>query len=408
MRCECVQVLLRRIDGATAEAEIAAAAALADRVARERGRLAGALQIATGAGDARDARPLPERARRCIAPGRPAVTPSSPASGTLGLDAPPARSRPRGSTSRSRRSTASRTGWCAASSRASALPALRRVVPRARRRARGRATRWRSLGVERDAAGRLLRGGTDRCRRERRPARRSSRWPGGGRSPLAGAARARRAATPRAVAEAIVDAYRRRHALAFVEAPRRRGASAPPTGRGSTAAPAAGLPLVGPELDIPLGTLRAVLRVADGVIAAAAFRSEWLASSAGVAELERALVGAPLDAEALRARMAPVLADARALLPRLRRRGDAGARAPRGYAAYARKREVSGESASSAALSGWICLRALEQQRLVLGVVRIGHAAVDRADLGALLRLVEADALGAELAGRSRRSPRPR
>src|SRR5262249_4454129 len=41
-------------------------------------------------------------------------------------------------------------------------------------------------------------------------------------------------------------------------------------------------------------------------------------------------------------------------------------------------------------------LRAREQIVLALAVVRIGHAAVDRADLGALLLGVEADALGAQ------------
>src|SRR5262245_39628735 len=41
-------------------------------------------------------------------------------------------------------------------------------------------------------------------------------------------------------------------------------------------------------------------------------------------------------------------------------------------------------------------LRAGEELVLGLGVVRVGHAAVDRADLGALLLGVEADALGAQ------------
>src|SRR5262245_38518049 len=45
-------VLYRVLAAATAAEEIAAAAGLADRVARERGRLAGALQLAIGAGDA--------------------------------------------------------------------------------------------------------------------------------------------------------------------------------------------------------------------------------------------------------------------------------------------------------------------------------------------------------------------
>src|SRR5881409_4136716 len=40
---------------------------------------------------------------------------------------------------------------------------------------------------------------------------------------------------------------------------------------------------------------------------------------------------------------------------------------------------------------------ALEEQRLALRPLGVGHAAVDRADLGARLLVVEADALGALL-----------
>ena len=62
-----------------------------------------------------------------------------------------------------------------------------------------------------------------------------------------------------------------------------------------------------------------------------------------------------------------------------------------------RKREVSAESVSSAAFSGWIALARSNSAPSCLDVVGIRHAAVDRADRGALLGLVEAHTLGAEL-----------
>jgi hypothetical protein len=304
------EVLLRRLDEASAEAEIAAAAGLAGRVARERGRLAGALQLAVGTGDAvtlgRHQTAHAEAPRR--ATGGHAVFAGA---GTLGLTL----------------LLPGPAAWLD-----EPLPALDRLANRMVRgllaglrsegfdasypgrdvvRAGGRAVAL--LGVERDAE--------DVCWVTARigvgasaaPAVPES-WPGGARSPLAGAG----ALDPdagasgeriRRVADAIALAYRRRHALAFVDA---APDAAERAARAGYAEPAAGAPLVGPERAIPLGTLRAALRLAaDGAIAAVGFRSEWLASSAGVAALERALAGAPLDADAIRARIAPVLADAR-------------------------------------------------------------------------------------------------
>jgi len=296
------EVLLRRIDFAPPEEEIAAAAALADRVARERGRLAGALQIAVGAGDAVTLGRFQSACGRAPrrATGGHAVFAGR---GTLGLTI----------------LLPGPAAWLD-----EPLPALDRLPNRMVRgvlaglraagfdasypgrdvvRARGNAVAL--VGVERDRAGVCWVAARIGVGASPAPPDLEA-WPGGTRSPLAGAA-ALGVADAVPVADAIADAYRRRHALAFV-------AAAPDEAERAfhpdAAEPAAGAPLVGPARDVPLGTLRAAVRLApDGTLAAVGFRSEWLASSAGVAALERALVGAPLDAEALRARMAPVLAD---------------------------------------------------------------------------------------------------
>jgi hypothetical protein len=302
------EVLFRRQDGATATAEIAAAAGLADRVARERGRLAGALLVSSGAGDdvtlGRWQSACGDAPRR--ATGGHAVFAGR---GTLGitllLPGPAA--------------------WLD-----EPLPGLDRLLNRMVRgllgalraegfdasypgqdvvRAGGRAVAW--LGAERDAQGVCWVAARIGVGASPAPPVLSV-WPGGDRSPLASAGPLLGAPDPDGagaarIADAIADAYARRHALRFVEA-------APDDGERTAATPgaepAAGAPLVGPVRTIPLGTLRAALRLGpDGTIAEAGFRSEWLAASAGVAALARALVGAPLEGGALRARIAPVLAD---------------------------------------------------------------------------------------------------
>jgi hypothetical protein len=172
-------------------------------------------------------------------------------------------------------------------------------------RAGGRTVAW--LGVERDAAGVCWVAARIGVGASVAPDG-VARWPGGARSPLAGAAALGPKARADRIADAVLDAYRRRHALAFAED---AGDGEPPPPP-AYAEPAAGAPHVGPERAIPLGTLRAAVRLSpDGAIAAAGFRGEWLASSAGVAALERALAGARPDAGELRARIAPILADAR-------------------------------------------------------------------------------------------------
>jgi hypothetical protein len=304
-RCTVREVLLRRLDSASAEAEIAAAAALAGRVARERGRLAGALQIAVGDGDgvalgrwqaAHAGAPRRATGGHAAFAGR----------GTLGLTI----------------LLPGPAAWLD-----EALPSLDRLPNRMVRgllaglrangydasypgrdvvRARGAAVAL--LGVERDALGVCWISARIGAAVSVAPPE-LGRWPGGARSPLAGAT-ALGAPDAAALGDAIRDAYRRRHALAFVDAP--PDAAERDAARAHAAAePGAELPHVGPELEIPLGTLRAAVRARGNAVAAVAFRSEWLAASAGVAELERALAGAPLEADALRERIAPVLADAR-------------------------------------------------------------------------------------------------
>ena len=355
------EVLLRRLDGATAEAEIAAAAGLADRVARERGRLAGALQIAIGAGDARDARALPERARRraARATGGHAVF---AARGTLGLtlllpgpaawlDEPLAVARPP-------RRTAIVRGLLAA---LRARAASTRAYPGQRRRARARTRRSRSSALERDARG-VSAGWRHGSVSERAPAPPDARRPGR-------AARARRSPRRRR------SSGRRPTASAARASPTR---SSTPTGgatrsRSSRSRPTPASARRARDLRRSRGAGRRARRAgardpardasrrgahrAGGEIAAVRFASEWLASSAGVAALERALAGAPLDADALprahRAACSPTRSTSSSaaggvepLVPRA---------CSRRARATARKRDVSGESASSPALSGWTC-----------------------------------------------------
>jgi hypothetical protein len=303
------EVLLRRLAEATPEAEIAAATGLADRVARERGRLAGALLLAPGAGEgvslgrhqsARGGAPRRATGGHAVFAGSGSLGGSLLLPGPLAwLDEPlPGIDR---LANRMVRGLLDALRTCGLDA---SYPG-RDVV-----RARGGAAAL--LGVERDALGVCWVAARIGVTASLAP-RALAEWPGGAASPLAASGAlfgADAGGEPvERMADAVAGAYRRRHDLAYVEAPPDDGEAA---AQPEYTEPGAGAPHVGPERAILVGTLRAAVDLAPGgAIAAAGFRSEWLAASAGVAELERALAGAEPAADAIRARIAPVLADAR-------------------------------------------------------------------------------------------------
>lgn len=301
------EVLLRRLRGTRPEDERAATAGLAERVARERGRLAGALQLAALEGGAvtlgRDQAARPGTVRRPTG-GHTVFSGSGVLAVSLILPGPAA--------------------WLDAS-----LPSLDRLSNRMVRgllgalhglgfdasypgqdivRARNRSVAY--LSCERDARGVCLVQAWLGVTASPAPERLLD-WPGGGRSPLAGAGplydgAAESSAYVERTADAIALAYQRRHALRFVEetadAAERAAQREWPREARSLA--------LGPERAIPIGTLRAGLRLSgEREIEAVEIASEWIADSPGVAALERGLAGAPLAYDALVARAAPVIAD---------------------------------------------------------------------------------------------------
>ena len=303
------EVLLRRLEATGAAEEIAATAALAGRVARERGRSAGALQIATLAGDAvalgrfQAAR---AGAVRRLTGGHAVACGAGVLSVVLVLPAPAAwldEALPRQDRLLNRYVRA-----LLGALRSLDVPASypgRDVV-----RAGGRAVAY--LACERDARGVCLVQALVGVTASPAPADPGA-WPGGARSPLATAGPLFAAGDERAgrVAEAIAGAFARRHALVFRDA----APDAEELAARAAAAPAAGASAAdealaaGPERLIPIGTLRAALRFGSGgALGAVRLASEWIADSPGVAALEGALVGAACERAALRARIAPVLA----------------------------------------------------------------------------------------------------
>jgi hypothetical protein len=305
------EVLLRRLEAAGAADEIAATAALAGRVARERGRSAGALQITTFSGDAvalgrfQAARGA---ALRRLTGGHAVACGAGVLSLVLVLPAPAAwldEALPRADRLLNRYVRAL-LGALRSFGAAASYPG-RDVV-----RADGRAVAY--LACERDTRGVCLVQALVGVTASLAPADLEA-WPGGACSPLAGAGPLFAAGDARAgrFAEALGEAYARRHALVFREdAPdaeelAARAAGAPPA---EASAPGEAL-AAGPERPIPIGTLRAAVRLGpSGELAAVRLASEWIAASPGVAALEAALTGAACERAALRARIAPVLSAA--------------------------------------------------------------------------------------------------
>jgi hypothetical protein len=297
------EVLLRRLAEIGAAGEIAASAGLAERVARERGRFAGALQLASFGGDAislgRFQAARPGAVRRATG-GHAVACRAGVLSLVLALPGPAA--------------------WLDAP-----LPRLDRLL---NRYVRGLLAGLRGLGASASYPGRdVVRAGGRAvaylsCERDARgvclvqallgvtasPApERPEEWPGGAFSPLAHAAPLFGAGDDRAgrTAEAIAAAYAQRHGLVFREEPpdelEREAARASISEERAALRP-------GPERRIPIGTLRAEVRLgAAGELAAVRFASEWIADSPGVLALEGALAGAPRERGVLSQRIASVV-----------------------------------------------------------------------------------------------------